>query len=187
MPKEQRITYQNAASSFKLEWLHMKVETNTPKSRDKIEILLKEIFTYESDVGIVCKYCLEAKVTGDFTTGKKYKDVWKLEFLKRHLITKSHVDAVVKLRNQNSSLPTTSLVCILQQSPEERERKRSTPKEVKVLIDSVLLAIKMNNSLNSVQDINDHMAKYTNIPNSWRGKNYAFEFTEIINGIVEKD
>ena len=166
MPKVPSITYQKAASSFKLEWLHVKVETNTPKSWNKIEIQLKEIFTYESDVGIVCKYCLEAKVAGDFTTGKKYNDVWKLEFLKRHLITKSHIDAVDKLRNQNSSLPATSLVNILQRSPEEIERKRSTPKEVKVLIDSVLLAIKMNNSLNSVQDINDHMAKYTIIPNS---------------------
>ena len=67
-----------------------------------------------------------AKVTEYFITGYKYNDVWKLEFLKRHLITKSHVDAVVKLRNQNSSLLTTSLVNILQQSSEERTQTFNT-------------------------------------------------------------
>ncbi|CAM2105716.1 unnamed protein product [Caretta caretta] len=39
----------------------------------------------------------------------------------------------------------------------------------------------------SVQDINDHMEKYVRIPESWRSKNYAFEFLEIINCIVHND
>ncbi|CAM2106729.1 unnamed protein product, partial [Caretta caretta] len=39
------------------------------------------------------------------------------------------------------------------------EHKHSNPEEIKVLIDSVLLAIKMNSSMLSVQDINDHMEK----------------------------
>ena len=65
------------------------------------------------------------------------------------------------------------------------ERKRSSPDEIKVIIDSVLLAIKMNISMLSVQKINQHMAKYVSIPNSWRNKNYAFEFIEIINGMVQ--
>ena len=65
------------------------------------------------------------------------------------------------------------------------ERKRSSPDEIKVLIDSVLLAIKMNTSMLSVQKITKHTAKYVSIPNSWRSKNYAFEFIEIINGMVQ--
>ena len=65
------------------------------------------------------------------------------------------------------------------------ELKRSSPDEIKVLIDSVLLAIKMNISMLSVQKINEHKAKYVSIPNSWRSKNYAFEFIEIINVMVQ--
>ena len=45
----------------------------------------------------------------------------------------------------------------------------------------------MNSSLYSVQDINEHMEKYVELPNSWRTKNYAFEFLEIINSVVEHD
>jgi hypothetical protein len=33
----------------------------------------------------------------------------------------------------------------------------------------------------SVQDIHDHLAKYTTIPEGWRSKNYAFKFVECIN------
>ncbi|CAM5083260.1 unnamed protein product, partial [Eretmochelys imbricata] len=36
-------------------------------------------------------------------------------------------------------------------------------------------------------DINDHMEKYVRIPASWRSKNYAFEFLEIVNCIVQND
>lgn len=45
----------------------------------------------------------------------------------------------------------------------------------------------MNTSLLSVQDINEHMAKYIKIPESWRSKNYAFTFLEIINSVVKKE
>ena len=65
------------------------------------------------------------------------------------------------------------------------EWKRSSPDEIKVLVDSVLLAIKINISMLSVQKINEHMAKYFSIPNSWKSKSYAFEFIEIINGMVQ--
>jgi len=37
----------------------------------------------------------------------------------------------------------------------------------------------------SVQEINDHMAKYTDLPESWHSKNYAFEFVESINMVVK--
>ena len=45
----------------------------------------------------------------------------------------------------------------------------------------------MNISLLSVQDINDHMAKYVRIPESWRSKNYAFEFLESTNVVISQE
>uniref|UniRef100_A0A1B8Y9W5 HAT C-terminal dimerisation domain-containing protein n=1 Tax=Xenopus tropicalis TaxID=8364 RepID=A0A1B8Y9W5_XENTR len=158
-----------------------------------MRVQLREIFTYDEDDGVVCCYCRDAKATGDFSTGKVWNDVWKLDFLKRHLSSKSHTNSIRKLRNKNPTL-RGGLVHMLLESPTKKEnrqisneRKRSSPDEIKVLIDSVLLAIKMNISLLSVQDINEHMAKYVSIPQSWRSKNYAFEFLGIINGIVQED
>jgi hypothetical protein len=55
----------------------------------------------------------------------------------------------------------------------------------KVLTD-VILAIKINASMLSVQDIHDHLAKCTTVPESWRSKNYAFEFVECMNSVIEK-
>ena len=66
-------------------------------------------------------------------------------------------------------------------------KNKSDPEQVKVLIDNILLAIKMNASLLSVQQIHDHMAKYVSIPESWRSKNYAFEFVNSINEIVQNE
>jgi hypothetical protein len=57
---------------------------------------------------------------------------------------------------------------------------------VKVLIDNVILAIKINASMLSIQDIHDRLAKYTTIPESWCTKNYAFEFVECINSVIQK-
>ena len=45
----------------------------------------------------------------------------------------------------------------------------------------------MNNSMLSVQEINEHMKKYVHLPDSWRSKKYAFEFLENINSIVQND
>ncbi len=58
--------------------------------------------------------------------------------------------------------------------------------QVKILIDNVLLAISMNASMLAVQDIHDHLSKYVSIPESWRSKNYAFEFVECINSVVQE-
>jgi hypothetical protein len=57
---------------------------------------------------------------------------------------------------------------------------------VNVLIDNVILPMKINASMLSVQDIHDHLVKYTTIPESWHSKNYAFEFVECINPVIEK-
>ena len=75
---------------------------------------------------------------------------------------------------------------MLSETPEERNRKCACKEKIVILIDNVLLALKMNNSLLSVQDTNNHMAKYVGIPENWRSKNYAFEFLESINVVARK-
>lgn len=45
----------------------------------------------------------------------------------------------------------------------------------------------MNASMLLVQQIHNHMAKYVNIPESWRSKNYAFEFVNSINEILPNE
>ena len=100
-------------------------------------------------------------VSRKFSSGKKWcNNVWKLDFLKRHLKSKTHLYDVQELRNKNPSLPALGILKMLSETPEERNRKRACKKEVVILIDNVLLAVKMNISLLSVQDINNHMSKY---------------------------
>ncbi|XP_069092819.1 E3 SUMO-protein ligase KIAA1586-like [Pleurodeles waltl] len=67
------------------------------------------------------------------------------------------------------------------------ERQRSLPEEIKSLLNKVLLAVKMNTSMLSVQDIHDHVALHVKIPDNWRSKNYAFEFLEAINSVIRSD
>ena len=64
---------------------------------------------------------------------------------------------------------------MLKESTSEREvrlelaqRKTSKPEQVKVLIDNVILAIKLNASMLYVEEINDRVAKYINLPESWQ-------------------
>ena len=45
----------------------------------------------------------------------------------------------------------------------------------------------MNASMLSVQTIRDHIGKYVSLPDSWRSKNYAFEFVAAINEVVVDD
>jgi hypothetical protein len=65
------------------------------------------------------------------------------------------------------------------------ERKKTNVNVIKVLIDNVALAIKMNSSMFSVQDIHDHVANYVTIPEGWRSKNYAFEFVVCIKFVIQ--
>ena len=115
------------------------------------------------------------------------KGTWKLDFIKRHLKSNNHLYGVQKLRNKNPSLPAREILKMLSETPEERNRKRACKEEVVILIDNVLLALKMNNSLLSVQDINNHMAEYVRIPENWQSKNYAFEFFESINVVISQE
>jgi hypothetical protein len=137
--------------------------------------------------------CRDARTAGEFATGRMWETSWKLDFLKRHISSKMHISSIQKLRNRNPGL-RGGLVNMLFETSDEKdkrlavlERRRAMPDEIKGLIDSVILAVKMNNSLLSVQEINEHLAKYVRIPESWRSKNYAFEFLDHINGVIQHD
>ena len=76
---------------------------------------------------------------------------------------------------------------MLSETPEERNRKRVCKEEIITLFNNVLLAVKINNSLLSVQDINNHMAKYVRISENWQSKNYASEFLQLINVVISQE
>ena len=55
-------------------------------------------------------------------------------------------------------------------------------------MDNVLLAINMNASMLSVQTMyTDHVGKFVSLPDSWRSKNYTFEFVAAINEVVAEE
>ena len=74
-----------------------------------------------------------------------------------------------KLSNKNpyTRLPACVVLKILCETPEERKQKHSCMKEIIIFINNILLAVKIDNSLLSVQDINDYIAKYIQIPKIW--------------------
>ena len=81
-----------------------------------------------------------------------------------------HISRIQKIRNKNLANPGR-LISMLVVTPAEKEKrqtilelKQSRAEEIKVLTDSVILAIKINSSMLSVQEINYHMAKYVHIP-----------------------
>jgi phage FluMu gp28-like protein len=90
------------------------------------------------------------------------------------------VESVVKLQNLKKKDGIAQILTETQEDwklkIEVTERKKTNAYIVKVLIDNVMRAIKINASMLSVQDIHDHLAKYTTVYVSWCSKNYAFEF-----------
>ena len=58
-------------------------------------VRLGDIFTYNAGGAVVCTICSNANTKSEFSTGKKW-DEWKLDYLKRHLSQKVHIESVVK-------------------------------------------------------------------------------------------
>ena len=86
----------------------------TPTSLDDQRVYLRYVFVYDENQSITCLYCHDAMVSGEFSSGKKWcNDVWKLDFLKRHLKSKTHSYGVQKLRNKNPSLPANGILKML--------------------------------------------------------------------------
>ena len=64
------------------------------------------------------------------------------------------------------------------------KRLQTNEEQIRILMDNLFLAINMNASMLSVQTIHDHIGKFVSLPDSWRSKNYTFEFAAIINKVV---
>ena len=109
-----------SSTSFKDEWLNETVETDTPNSRNTMNVKLCKIFTYVENVGVVCMFCRDAKEPGEFLSGKIWDDNnWKLDFFKRHVSSKSHLAGVNVLRNRNPAL-RSGLLGMLLEDPTEK-------------------------------------------------------------------
>ncbi|XP_078787812.1 zinc finger protein 862-like [Oryzias latipes] len=179
-----RAKVKKTCDSFKIEWLseYVQIEGKAVK--------LGDIFSFSSEKGLLCKTCCEAKIASEFSEGKVWT-TWKLDYLKRHIQHKSHLKAVEIVKRCKLGM---GIGMLLGESTKNREQRielslinKSNPEQVKILIDNILLAINMNASMLSVQQIHDHMAKYVSLPESWRSKNYAFEFVNSINQTVQNE
>lgn len=96
---------------------------------------------------------------------------------KRHLTSRIHSENVKMLFNQKHGV---TVKCLFNEKASDQDarlehskRERTNEEQIRILMDNVLLAIKMNASMLSVQMIHDHLAKYITLPDSWRSKNYA--------------
>ena len=65
------------------------------------------------------------------------------------------------------------------------KRQQTDEEQICILMDNVLLAININTSMLSVQTIHDHIGKFVSLPDSWRSKNYTFEFVAAINELLQ--
>ncbi|KAL7373908.1 hypothetical protein ABVT39_017371 [Epinephelus coioides] len=88
---------------------------------------------------VVCKTCNQSKVQGEFSEEKVWSEL-KLDYLKRHVGTKGHLNAVEIVKRRKQELGIGSL---LQESTEEWQRRnemllkqKSDPEQVKILIDN---------------------------------------------------
>ena len=70
---------------------------------------LGSIFSFSETDGVVCKICADAKSTCDFAVGK-FWDLWKLDYLKRHIVQKVHLDPLTKLKRMNSGSSINNLL-----------------------------------------------------------------------------
>lgn len=77
--------------SFKLEWPseYVQIEAQAEK--------LGENFSFLSEKGLLYKTCSGANVVSEFSHGKIWTK-WKLDYLKRHIQQKSHLNAVGIIR-----------------------------------------------------------------------------------------
>ena len=94
---------------------------------------------------IICKVCNEAAHDSDFGKGISWSE-WKVDYLKRHLNHKHHREAISTLtqkRNLEARGGSSSYFTAMP-TAEESEALKTRSREVKTLIDSVLLSVKVN-------------------------------------------
>ena len=130
---------------------------------------------------IICKVCNETAPDSDFRKGKSWSE-WKVDYLNRHLNYK-YIDSKRNFEARGGS----SSYFTAMPTAKESEALKTPSREVKTLIDSVRLSVKVNSSILSCQVINDHMSTYTKFPRSWRSKNYGFEFLKSMDFVAREE
>lgn len=83
--------------SFKLDWLKVKVTTDTPDFRNA-NVELSSIYEYSAENGLKCKICAAgssytSNAGNEYATGK-FWDAWKLDYCKRHLTSRNHTGTI---------------------------------------------------------------------------------------------
>ena len=79
--------------SFNLEWLKVKLTTDTPDFKN-VKVELSSIYEYSFENGLKCKICaacssFETNTANVYATGKRW-EAWKLDYCKRHLLSRIH-------------------------------------------------------------------------------------------------
>src|SRR5690349_5569844 len=88
------------SSKFRHEWLNEIVETELPTSDGTRIAKLGDIFQYRAETAdVICQVCQQASAPSNFSNGKRWDD-WKMDYLKRHLHHKVHLESVCRLRFQ---------------------------------------------------------------------------------------
>ena len=97
---------------------------------------------------IICKVCNKAAPDSDFGKGKSWSE-WKVDYLKRHLNHKHHSKALSTLTHKQNleGRGGSSSYFIAMPTAEKSEALKTPSREVKTLIDSVLLSVKLNSSI----------------------------------------
>ena len=96
------VTKKKCSLKFKPEWLIEVAETELPISCRKQLTKLGDIFTCrEGNDDVVCQICQVACSGDAFATGKRRYD-WKIDYLRRRINRKIHLDSVTKLQCQKS-------------------------------------------------------------------------------------
>ena len=144
--------------SFNLEWLKVKVTTDTPNFKN-VKVELNSIYEYSFENGLKCKICAacsscETNTANEYATVKRW-EAWKLDYCKRHLLSRIHAKNVQILYNQKHGISVKSLLTEKLADWTARldhaKRLQTNEEEIRILIDNVLLAINMNASMLSVQ------------------------------------
>ena len=129
----------------------------------------------------------KTNIANEYATGKRCK-AWKLDYCKRYLLSCIHAKNVQILYNQKHKISVKSLLTekLVDRTArlDHAKRLQTNEEQIRILMDSVLLAINMNALMLPGQTIHDHIGKYVSLPDSWRSKNYTFEFAAAINEAV---
>jgi len=169
--------------SFKLEWLKVKVATDTPDF-ENVNVELSSIYEYSYENGLKCKICaacssFKTNTANEYATGKRW-EAWELDYCKRHLLSCIHAKNVQSLCNQKHGISVKSLLTEKLADRKARldhaKRLQTNEEQIRILMDNILLAINMNTSMLSVPTIHDQIGKFVSLPDSWRSKKYTFEF-----------